>query len=140
MTRRMRAKRLVWPQRRQLRDNGVQHFRINRPWDTHWRVADCKEVDCLHYIKGWATVVPTGSVQAEYIRHECGRHFTEERQEGNLTAFTFPAGQRCFKEHRLPKDKQEHYIHDQRVHARPIDWVEDFNTETDKVNRAKERG
>ena len=132
--------RLVWPQRRQLRQNGYGHFRILRPWDTHWREAECNEVDCPHYLQGWMTVVPTKSPQAEYIRHECGRHFTEEKREGGLSAFTFPSGQRCFRDHKLPKDMQEHYLHDKRLHERPIDWVEDFNEETDKIKRQRERG
>jgi hypothetical protein len=118
----------------------MHHFRILRPWDTHWRGAVCKEVDCPHYIKGWLTVVLTVSDQADYIRHKSGRHFTEKKVEGGLSEFEFPPGQRCFRDHRLPMDKQEHYLHDQRVHTRPLDWVEDFNTETDRFNRAKERG
>ena len=135
-----RPRRLVSPQGRQPHQGGQQHFRILRPLETHWRKADCREVECAHHQKGWATVVPTGGAQADYIRRKSGRHFTEARQSDDLAAFTFPPGQRGFRPHRLPADKQEHYIHDGRLHDRPIDWVEDFNETTDKVKRQLERG
>jgi hypothetical protein len=90
------------------------------------------------------TVVPTVSDQADYIRHKSERHFTEERREGGLSAFTFSPGQRCFRSHRRPLDKQEIFTHEagsiRRLHVRPTDWTEHFNEETDKTRRAIERG
>lgn len=127
-----------------MRTAAKQHFKINRPLATHWREAECREVDCPHYLQGWMTVVPTVSNQADYIRHNSGRHFTEARMAGELSEFTFAPGQRCFRPHKLPLDKQEIFTHEaggiRRAHAQPLGWIEHFNEETDKTRRALERG
>jgi hypothetical protein len=101
-------------------------------------------MDCPHYLQGWMTVVPTASDQADYIRHKSERHFTEERKEGGLSEFSFPSGQKCFRNHKRPLNKQEIFSHEgnglRRVHENPRDWTEHMNEETDKTRRAQERG
>ena len=127
-----------------MRTAASQHFKINRPLATHWRAAECREVDCPHFLQGWVTVVPAVSEQADYIRHNSERHFTEKRVAGELSEFVFPPGQRCFRPHKRPLDRQEIFTHEangrRRVHERPTDWTDHFNEETDKTKRALERG
>lgn len=132
------------PPTRQLLKPNEQRFQIARPTETHFEAATCKAVDCPHYLNGWMTVVPTASEQADYIRRESGRHFKETKKEGGISEFVFPPGQKCFREHKKPLDKQEIYIHrtmlGARVHERPIDWVEDMAEEMHKIERIKEGG
>ena len=89
--------------------NTRQHFRLARPLrgyrgEEFWRQATCAEVDCRHYLQGWQTTVPATSIQADYIRHRCERVFSEAR-EGLDAVFTFPAGQRCFRQHKIPLER-----------------------------------
>ena len=78
----------------------MTHYQAARPLRTHWRKASCSEVRCPQYLQGWMTVVPSDSPQAYYIRHEDRtRRFVEQRGEGGMSAFTFEAGQECFREH-----------------------------------------
>ena len=72
------------------------HFGLHYPKDTHWRRANCREVDCPRYLKGWVTTVPSDSSQAIFIRNDRERHCTEEKVADGLIAFRFEAGQRCF--------------------------------------------
>ena len=83
-----------------LPDSAIQHFKVTRPTETHFRAATCKEVACTHYLLGWLTVVPVVSPQADYIRHQSGRRFTEKPLEGGLVEFTFSPFQRCFRSDR----------------------------------------
>jgi len=136
------------PPRRAVRPGG-QEFIVDRPLETHWETISCKEAECPHYLGGWMTIVPTDSVQAEYIRHKSGRYFTEKKVEGGQSEFTFPPGQTCFGEshtglhppHRRPLDKQEIFIHrtmmGDRIHERPRDWTEHMNEETYKMQRER---
>lgn len=122
----------------------MQHYRVLRPLDTHWEAANCAEVDCLHYLSGWVTIVPEGSPQARYIRLHSGRGFTEEKREGGLVAFTFPPGQRCFREHKLPRQDvapiftKEVQGQRQRMTWEP--WMDDFNEHSYRINQARKRG
>ena len=112
-----------------------------RPLATHGEAATCKAVNCPHYLNGWKTVVPTVGPQADYIRYKSERHFIEERKDGGLTEFVFLPGQRCFREHKLPLDKQEIFIHrtagGSRTFQRPQDWTENMNIEVDKIERER---
>lgn len=118
-----------------------QLFSIKRPLATHWRPAACAEVRCPHHINGWYTDVDEqttlGQGQAAYIRRNSGRRFVEAKQEAGLTRFTFEAGQRCFREHKLPLERDPLFIH-QRLRSGMIastrraewpDWMDTFNTE-----------
>lgn len=118
-------------------------YSIRSPISTHYRPASCAEVNCPAHERGWMTTVDTttelGRNQADYIRTTAGRHYTETRTEGDLIAFHFPAGQRCFAadSHRVSLQRPEFYLvrggdwrgnpqGDTRKHARAADWVEDF--------------
>lgn len=118
------------------------HHRATRPLRTHWRPASCDEVDCPPYLKGWVTVVPATSPQAEYIRHLSGRQFKESGDEAGLARFEFEAGQTCFgsDKHRLPLEKLPIFSltrrHDRRV-LEPDEWVESFQETLDRVRAAR---
>jgi hypothetical protein len=127
-------------------------YAILAPAQTHFREATCEEVDCPAQANGFKTLVHEGSElgqqQAHYIRKESGRFFLEERMPDGMTAFTFPAGQRCFRDHRVRLDRDPIFLRrlgDHRgdpsrarpfVHARPEDWVDDFAGHQDRLNRA----
>jgi hypothetical protein len=128
-------------------------YGIRAPLSTHWRAASCAEVECEHYLNGWRTIVPADSPQAEYIRRRSGRKFTEERQPGGLTEFTFPAGQPCFQAsaHRLRVEREERFLIRDGDHRgnprgtpvrelRPDDWADDFANHQDKIATQFERG
>lgn len=130
----------------------VQSFGIHMPKATHWRKATCAEVECKWYLEGWVTVVPAGSDQALIVRHS-GRRFREIPQEGGMTAFVFEAGQRCFRadDHHMKLDRPEIYVvrdgdwrgnptGRRRIHARPLDWVDEFSDHLGKVNEQIEKG
>jgi hypothetical protein len=101
----------------------MRSFSITAPLRTHWRPASCAEVDCPHYLHGWASEVDEttelGQFQAAYIRTESGRGFRESRTESGLTRFEFTAGQTCFRsdEHRTRiEEARELYV------VRDGDW------------------
>ena len=143
-------------------------FVIVSPRDQLVRTA-CEEAGCKAWRTGWETVVDEstdlGRRQAEYIRTESGRTFTEHRSGGlvsvsaswrpatepavaRLTVFRFEAGQRCFADHQT---RPERYLvrggdwrgnprGEMRRHARPDDWVEDMAGHLDGLQTAIERG
>lgn len=105
-----------------------QRFRLSKPLhcgtcgQSHWREASCAEVDCPHYLGGWRTVVGSNSAQAGYIRHNSNRAFTETKTDDGVSAFVFSAGQRCFREHKMPLDRPAHFRH-QPNRATPLKYV-----------------
>src|SRR6476620_8795741 len=80
-------------------------YEIRSPLATHYRDATCAEVDCEASAYGWRTTVDVGTElgrkQANYIRLLSARSFTVV-ENGTLVSFTFPAGQACFVEHKVP--------------------------------------
>lgn len=134
-----------------------QTFALSAPLATHFRAGTCAEVgDCEPYQNGWRTTVDEttelGQQQAHYIRKIAGRAFKESRGEGGLTVFEFPAGQQCFRTHRVRIDRPEHCLAwrgDWRVQPRRDDitvfqrgdqWVDSFAEHQDKLATALERG
>jgi len=120
-------------------------FRIVRPP----RPATCAEYGCWRYRDGFKVVVDEstdlGRQQAHYIRKECGRRFTEDREERpGLTAFKFEAGQECFAKHAMPWDGQErlleHGLWGRRDHTRADDWVDSFANNQIRLADIAERG
>src|SRR6266540_1077731 len=116
----------------------MKTYSMVAPLSSHWRDATCEEVDCLNWRNGWKTFINTstdlGHRQIAYIRHECGRRFTEDR-EGAAVVFTFSPGQRCFTAHKVPLERDPLLLvrmgdwrgyGPTRVHQRPGDWIEDM--------------
>ncbi len=135
---------------------GPEHYKtyaVVAPVATHFRVASCAEVNCPAYQNGWRTTVLADSPQAQYIRAKSGRSFTTMPQPGGMVAFTFAAGQVCFRasEHRVPLGREPLFIvrgGDHRgnprgtapVTRRAEDWVDDFATHQQGIADAIERG
>lgn len=128
-----------------------QTFQAAAPLSTHWRKATCAEVDCAHYINGWATTVLAGSDDEALIRR-AGRAFVVERQQGGFLRFVFHAGQPCFKahQHKVPLERDPLFIvrgGDWRAntglirqHTRGVDWVDHFATHQDQLIARQNRG
>lgn len=129
-----------------------QTYAAMRPLGSHTRRATCLEVDCAAQARGWTTQIDTatdlGRRQANYIRLKSGRSFTAT-EAGTLVTFTFPAGQRCFAEHRVNVDRPTIYLKrggDWRATTSdPIvmhedDWVDDFANHQDELADRLARG
>lgn len=94
---------------------GTQTFRMNRsnkdgtPKHGYFEAADCRRFECPHYLLGWQTKIDPstqlGQKQTHYIRKLSGRSFTETPEPSGLLVFTFEAGQKCFRTHQLPVDR-----------------------------------
>ena len=123
-------------------------YQIVSPLSTHFRPGTCDEAGCLAYRHGWQTNIDEatdlGQRQAHYIRKLSGRRFSERRTELGITAFEFEAGQKCFREHRVPLDRPELYVvrggdwrayGDARKHSGPDAWVNDFGEHMDRIDR-----
>lgn len=131
-------------------------FRIAQPAATHWRPATCREVDCAQWERGWVTRIDTasdlGARQANYIRMHSGRAFTAApiAPGASIVEFTFPAGQKCFRQHHVPLERPAFYIVRGgdwrgstgviRRHHNGDDWVDDFATHQDRLATRLERG
>jgi hypothetical protein len=113
-------------------------YQVSTPPATHARPATCAEVECQAQANGWRTTVDVGTElgrrQANYIRLQSGRTFTAT-EAGTLVTFEFPAGQRCFTEHRVSLERPAFYLKrggDWRGATSPArrmsaqDWVDDF--------------
>lgn len=124
------------------------------PLETHFRPATCREVECEQQQNGWRTCVDTstdlGARQANYIRLHSGRAFTVI-ESAPLVTFVFPAGQECFRTHRVRQDKPEIYVARdgdwrgnptgrRRIHANGADWLDDFATHQDQITTLIQRG
>jgi hypothetical protein len=131
-------------------------YALDAPLETHFRAATCAEVDCEAQSGGWCSLIDEttdlGQRQAHYIRKLSGRAFTESRSPEGLTVFDFPAGQTCFRQHRVHLEREPHYLvrggdfrgdprgEGVRVHKHADDWVDQFASNLDEVKTAKERG
>lgn len=128
-----------------------QTYSITQPADVLVKAA-CEQVGCEAWAHGWESVIdettPLGRSQAAYIRTQSGRTFREQKTAAGLTAFRFEARQRCFAEH---KTRPELYaVRDgdwrgnptgkQRQHTRPIDWVEDFGENQQRIADQQQKG
>jgi hypothetical protein len=136
----------------------MQTYALRRPpGPAFWREnLGCEQVDCDALRHGWVTRVDEatelGQRQAHYIRREAGRLFDEEREPSGLAAFTFPAGQPCFRDgaHRAQLEREPLYVVRRgdyrkdlgttRTHTRSEHWTEDFAENQDKIQTARDRG
>lgn len=123
----------------------VERFGIARPLATHWRRATCAEAGCPHHLFGFETLIDEatdfGKMQAGYIRHKSGREFKEEVRQDGLTRFEFHAGQRCFREHRVPLEREP--LLTRGISRLPVErgrWVDEFNENSYRVNKARKAG
>lgn len=133
-----------------------QTFEIRSPLATHYRSATCEEAGCEAFLRGWTTVVDEstdlGQRQAHYIRHDRTRRHAEQKRPDGLTAFEFEPGQRCFAadKHRVATGRPEVYLvrgGDWRgatspafKHANAADWLDEFQTNQDRIKTRIDRG
>ncbi len=134
-----------------MTNNQRQRFNIQQWAKSHFRASTCAEVECDGYIYGWITKVPPGSPQANYIRTNSGREFTETRIGEAVTQFYFPPGQRCFAsdQHvwqvreptatRTLLDRHGNPARPQRF-TRGEDFNGEFNEEMYLIQQARKRG
>jgi hypothetical protein len=139
---------------------GPEHkksYQISAPVKTHWRDATCEEVGCPNYTYGFQVEIdetsPLGQFQADYIRKDRERSFTEEPGElAGMTVFTYPPGNRCFgQKHRKRIERDEIFLitgGDFRGNPRGTpaqvlrsdQWVDDFATHQDHLLDIAKRG
>ena len=132
---------------------GEQQFTIAQPLATHFRPAECDEVECSNWQRGWVTVLDP-AIHAERIRDlkESGRFYREMRSEdasqflakplpAGLVAFVFPPGQMCFEAHRVPLEREPIFVHakggERRVHRNGRNFNEHFNEQSYRIGRAR---
>lgn len=125
-------------------------YSIAAPVSTHWRTISCETAGCVAHANGFTVAVDEtsdlGARQAGYIRLRAGRPFSESREAG-VTVFTFPAGTRCFEQHRTRRSRPplfvvrggdwRRHLGGQTVHASPEAWVDDFASHQDRLARAR---
>jgi hypothetical protein len=133
-----------------LPPQAMKTYKITAPLETHWRPATCIEVQCEMFLRGWQTIVPTVSPQADYIRADRSRSAREERQDGGMSTFTFGPGQTCFRPHQARLDREERFLvrggdwrgnpRGERAELTASQWQEDCAEHFDKLKTALERG
>jgi len=115
-------------------------------------VAACEDVGCDQWRNGWETVCdelgdPMAVKVAMLIRSGAtGRTFTETRgtlDDGRVvTVFRFPAGQRCFQEHKTRPGRL--LVHQRgrlvREHVRLADLAEDYSEHAGRLAEQRQRG
>lgn len=133
-----------------------QTYRIDAPRATHTRAATCAEIDCPHYLNGWATSVLPGS-QDEAVIKASGRRWDDRLSEKTADGFmryVFPSGQSCFRAsaHRVSLERDpifsvvagDHRVTGQppllRRHASAEDWRDDFAEHQQGIADAVQRG
>lgn len=139
----------------QLPVTAMKTYRVAAPLSTHWRPASCAEVQCQAHHFGWVTTLDPsddlGKRQIGYIMRESGRRFAYELTESGLVQFTFEAGQDCFRQHQLPRERDPIYLVRDgdfrgnptgrvRKHTSPDDWVDDFATHQQNLADRAEQG
>jgi hypothetical protein len=133
----------------------MKTYTISAPLATHWNTVTCGPGTCEWWATGWDTVIDErtglGRRQAQFIRADRERRFTEEREESGLTRFRFGAGQRCFKGQHLARNMREDTYAERggdhravigrpRVHKNAGEWVESFAENQDRVKTITDRG
>lgn len=144
---------------RQIVQTPVQHmrtFQLAQPLRTHFRRASCQEVGCAAHANGWRMgfdlTDPEKAQAARDIRNKSGRSYTYELlDEGRKIVFTFPAGQTCFEQHRVPLERDPFMIvragdfrgnpTGQRMrHTSAESFLDHWSTDLDRLNTRRERG
>lgn len=135
--------------------HAMKTYQLAQPLATHFRDGRCEEAFCPAQERGWITKVDEsseiGQKQAHYIRKLSGRRYSEFKNEAGITEFTFPAGQQCFRQHKVPLERDPLlYVvggdfrgnprREKYQHKRADDWVDDFANHQIKISEAVEEG
>lgn len=138
------------------RPENYRTFQVTAPLATHSRPATCEGVECDQYLRGWRMKIDLntdlGQQQAHYIKSLAGRSYKKIGAVGGVVELEFKAGQPCFGEHRVPNGRPELYRvkggdfrgnplrTPTRTHKRAEWWLEEFQTNQDRLKTAEERG
>jgi len=117
----------------------MRTFGFHAPFGSHWRPATCAEVNCPHYLNGWATTVLPDSQDEAVLRGSGRRWVAMQVTEQGWHRYVFPAGQTCFgaARHRVRLDRPAIFtVRDgdwrgnptgfTRRHTTGASWVEEF--------------
>lgn len=129
-------------------------YQIVAPLRTHYRAATCAEVGCERRERGFRTTLDTSKADharvAKWIEDHSGRKYDRAVMEP-MVSYTFPAGQDCFEQHKIPLERDPIYVvrdGDYRGNprgTRPVtrraeDWVDDFATHQQALAERIEKG
>ena len=110
----------------------TRDYRIRFPRDVTVRAA-CEDVGCDNWQYGWETILdertPQGRALAVWLRSGASGRTFRELPGGEVTAFRFGHGQRCFEEHRT---RPATFLAGGRRVASLGEWIGDLD---DHVNR-----
>ncbi len=132
----------------------MKTYEVASPISTHWRAATCEEVDCAHYLNGWATTVLPDSADEAAIKGSGRRWARREKTPDGFVRYEFYPGQPCFaaSRHKVLVGRPElFYVRGgdwrgnpagvpTRQHVRAEDFVEDFGEHQQRVRDAQEKG
>jgi hypothetical protein len=155
----------------QLPAHSFTTFAVAAPFSTHWVYITCDEADCAGWRYGFHLDIDErtdqGMMQAAYLRDDGipeatpaaaaahvrhTRRYTESRTELGLTRFAYPAGTRCFQEHKRRGDRPELFLVKggdwrgnprgipTRQHVAGAHWVEEFADHQDRLAAAQQKG
>lgn len=71
-------------------------YNIGTPLATHWTAATCAQVDCEHYLNGWALHVQALSEEDLHLAKTAGRRYRVHDVGPGETWMVFEPGQPCF--------------------------------------------
>jgi hypothetical protein len=132
----------------------MRTYQIDQPLNTHYRRASCAEVECRNYTRGWVMgydlTDPQAAAAARWIRDHSGRTFSAKLTPGKVV-LTFPAGQTCFRKHRVPLQREPFYVvrngdfrgnpkRERVVHKSADTFVDQWENDLDRLNTVRERG
>lgn len=105
----------------------------------------CEQAGCEAWRGGFRLITDPstelGLRQAAYVRGDRTRGHREARRPDGMIEFDFPAGTRCFREHRVRETRYAVRDGDhrgnptgwRREHVRAADWVEDFGAHQQRL-------
>ena len=134
-------------------------FTMSSPFESHWRRADCEEVECSDFLHGFVMTVDfsneLGQKQLYYLtKLDKDRRYHLQRTGQWEVKLIYGPGNPCFKrgEHRVQIDREPFYLvceGDWRgnprklppvVHRRVEDWVDQFANHQEEVSTTIQRG
>lgn len=86
-------------------------YNIATPLSTHWTAATCAQVDCEHYLHGWAVRVEHTAPADVHLAKTAGRKYIEQHVAEGENYLVFEPGQPCFRAgtHMRRLDREEIY-------------------------------
>lgn len=128
-------------------------YSIKAPMSTHWKKATCVEFGCISYHKGWKVRLDTLTPDLKETMWKSGRKFTVAAVSELENWAVFEAGQPCFAEstHKVRVGRPELFIvrggdwrgnprGEERVHTGIANWIDDMETNRDKLMTRLKQG